>query len=101
MVPIKPFLSMVTIQDVEHEDAMIQDDTRIPGELGFLFGYKPEGFQTPQGIGAGIIIDIGSAVDGILLPGCKIYYQQQYACKINDVWVVDARAIVAYEELGE
>lgn len=97
MVAIKPFLSMVTIQDVDHEDVMVPDDSGI-SELGFLFGAKPSDFSKPQGIGAGVVIDVGSSVDGILLPGYKIYYQQQYARKIGDVWVVDARAIVAYEE---
>ncbi len=101
MTGIKPFLSMITIQDVDHEDAMIPiegADTEMLSFLGAISGQRFEAV-TPSGIGAGVIIDVGSTVGDVLQPGFKIYYQKAYARKIGDVWVVDARAVVAYEEL--
>lgn len=98
---VRPIMSMVTLQDVDHEDEMIEANPEATF-LGSIFGESPESMKRPQGVSAGVIIEVGATVEDSvpdLKPGFKVYYRSGYALKINDVWVLDFRAMLAYEEL--
>lgn len=98
MSTIKPFMFYLTVQGVDHEDHMVAGDLPDP-VIMTIIGATEKDFQQPQGIGAGVIIGAGEMVSEHLRPGYKIYYDIRYARMIGDLWVVDARAVIAYEEI--
>lgn len=97
MTTIKPFMTYITVQGVDHEDHVVETETPPPFIMA-LIGAKEADFQELQGMGAGVIIDVGQLIEH-LKPGFKVYYDARYARRIDDIWVVDARAVMAYEEI--
>lgn len=100
---ITPFMTYLTLHDVEYEDQMIEaGENEIPNsivEMAGLLGISRKELQRPSGIKAGVVISSGSEVSHLIKPGFKVYYHGSHAFRIKDLWMVDARAVVAFEDL--
>lgn len=102
MSAIKPWIGFVTLLDADHEDVVRvvdADPDGLQGMVQFLFtgGDPPKEYKVPQGITAGIVVATGEGVP-TLEPGSKIYYAASAALTINDVKIVAANYILAYED---
>lgn len=103
MSTIKPFAGFVTFFDGEHEDASRikeADPDSLQGIINVMFTGEalPKEYKVPQGIVAGVVLAIGEGCPPGLEPGSKIYYAGHAALTINDVKIVAATYILAYEE---
>lgn len=94
---IRPYLHWVTVEKVDHEDHVEKLGEPEVQHLGPLSIMALGPRERKQGIGAGVVIEVGEHVDGQLEPGAKIYFAEAHALVIGDIRVVQAHAIVAWE----